>query len=448
MQRAPSAAMLRATLPAPPTVSSLRRTARIGAGASGEMRETSPYTKSSSIKSPTQTMVCSGMSLSASSKLNMELLRLSPIPIGLVQEQGNIAIHPLFERGEAGVVAGPAQVFDLGFREVLVLVADRRGHVDVIDGRLASERPEHCGNQIAEASRLAGADVEDARYRGRPEQPAHHGDRVIDVDEVAFLFAVGDAVAVGFEQAHRLAAFRLVEALGDEAHHFPLVIFVGAEHVEKFEPHPLRRKLRAVHQAIDDREIEEMFAEAVQIHWLEPPQRSERPIVIKARCAIAVSRSRRCIDERGTCRRAPIQKLERKTKIGGEDKVGVSCGGIGHGAEMDDRLKLAAIEPSDELARRHHVSDLPFAEIAPFTLCAERVIDHNVGAPGLVEAGDQIGPDEAGSAGDQQHSYPPRLLPPFARGRPRVQLPWADSVKGGLSLSDALRPLDSHQAAS
>jgi len=87
---------------------------------------------------------------------------------------------------------------------------------------------------------------------------------------------------------------------------------------------------------------------------------------------------------------------------------------VGDGAEMDDCLKLAAIEPTNELARRHHVGDVAFAEIAPFTLFTERVVDHNVSPPRLVEAGDQIGPDEAGSASDQQHSYPPWLLPPFA----------------------------------
>src|SRR5262249_2613609 len=178
-----------------------------------------------------------------------------------------------------------------------------------------------------------------------------------------------------------------------------------------------------------------MFAEAVQIHGLEPPQRSERPIVIKARCAIAVGRGRGCIDERGTRRRAPIQKLERKTKIGGEDKVGVGRGGIGDGAEMDDRLKLAAIEPSDKFARRHHVSDLAFAEIAPFTLFAERVIDHNIGVPRLVEAGDQIGPDKAGSAGDQQHSYPPRLLASLCPRPSRGATSLGGQRKGGLSSS-------------
>jgi hypothetical protein len=42
MQRAPSEAILRATLPAPPILVSLRCTAITGAGASGEIRDTSP----------------------------------------------------------------------------------------------------------------------------------------------------------------------------------------------------------------------------------------------------------------------------------------------------------------------------------------------------------------------------------------------------------------------
>ena len=42
MQRAPSEAILRATLPAPPILVSLRWAAMTGAGASGEIRDTSP----------------------------------------------------------------------------------------------------------------------------------------------------------------------------------------------------------------------------------------------------------------------------------------------------------------------------------------------------------------------------------------------------------------------
>src|SRR5947208_12675590 len=82
----------------------------------------------------------------------------SPIPVRLVEEERDIAIHPLLERGEAGVVACPAQIFDLGLREILILAADRRRHVDIFDSRLSAKRAEHGGDEITEAARLAGSE--------------------------------------------------------------------------------------------------------------------------------------------------------------------------------------------------------------------------------------------------------------------------------------------------
>ena len=121
----------------------------------------------------------------------------------------------------------------------------------------AAERAKHRGDQVAEAARLAGADIEDAGHRRRVEQPAHHRDRVVDIDEVALLLAVGDAVAVRLEQPHRLAALGLVEALGDEAHHLALVVLVRPEHVEEFQARPLRRQRCRAGEAVGDRQIEQ-----------------------------------------------------------------------------------------------------------------------------------------------------------------------------------------------
>src|SRR5262249_41587116 len=90
------------------------------------------------------------------------------------------------------------------------------------------------------------------------------------------------------------------------------------------------------------------------------------------------------------------------------------------GAEMNDRLELAAVEPADQLAGGHDVGELAFTQIAPFARVAKRVVNHDVGSPGLVKAGDQIGPDEPGSAGDQQHlSPPPSAALPLCPRAPR-----------------------------
>src|SRR5262249_20839222 len=112
------------------------------------------------------------------------------------------------------------------------------------------------------------------------------------------------------------------------------------------------------------------------------------------------------IDETGGGGGGPVQKVEREPEIGGEDQVGIGGGRVGDRAEMDDGLELAAVEPAHQLAGGYDIGDLALAEVAPFVRVAERIVDNNVGAPGLVQAGDQIGTDEPGSPLDHKHPPP------------------------------------------
>src|SRR5262245_57482179 len=94
---------------------------------------------------------------------------------------------------------------------------------------------------------------------------------------------------------------------------------------------------------------------------------------------------------------------------------------------MDDRLELAAVEPAQQIVRRHHVRHLPLAEVAPLLVRAECVVDDDVGPSGLVEACDEIRADEPGSAGDQQHPHPAMLWPnhcPTPAGRATCLTGW------------------------
>jgi hypothetical protein len=86
--------------------------------------------------------------------------------------------------------------------KVLVAAADRFGHVDIFDVRPGAERGIGRQHQILEAARLAGADIEDAADRRRCQQPHHHPHDVVDIDEIAALIAVGDALAMRLEQLH------------------------------------------------------------------------------------------------------------------------------------------------------------------------------------------------------------------------------------------------------
>src|SRR5262245_19662966 len=158
------------------------------------------------MRSPTQSTVCFGTSFSASSKSNMsnateslEPRACSAIAIGTIEITVDVALYRRFERHEIGIIASAPKICGLGLREILVAVADRGRHVDIFDRRRPAERSKHCVHQVAEAARHAGADVEDARYRRRLDQPAHDRDRVFDIDEIAFLLAVSNAGAMGFE---------------------------------------------------------------------------------------------------------------------------------------------------------------------------------------------------------------------------------------------------------
>ncbi len=68
---------------------------------------------------------------------------------------------------------------------------------------------------------------------------------------------------------------------------------------------------------------------------------------------------------------------------------------------MHHGLELAPVEPTHELTRRHEIGDLPGGEIAPFACTAEEVIDGDIGAPGFIEARDDVRSDKTGRAGDQ-----------------------------------------------
>ena len=68
---------------------------------------------------------------------------------------------------------------------------------------------------------------------------------------------------------------------------------------------------------------------------------------------------------------------------------------------MHHRLELAAVEPAQQIGRRHEVGKLALGEVAPLAVAAEEIVDDDVGAAGLVEARHHIRSDEPGPAGDQ-----------------------------------------------
>src|SRR5580698_984123 len=70
---------------------------------------------------------------------------------------------------------------------------------------------------------------------------------------------------------------------------------------------------------------------------------------------------------------------------------------------MDHRIELAAVEPWQQIGRRHEIGNLVCGEVVPFPVAAEKVVDGDVSASSLVEARDHVRPDKTGTAGDQKH---------------------------------------------
>src|SRR6266702_365018 len=86
----------------------------------------------------------------------------SAIAIGLIEKISDIYADGVFERGEAAIIARALQPVDRRLRKVLITAANLHGHFDIFDVRAHAQRVVSRDNQVSKASRLAGADVEDA----------------------------------------------------------------------------------------------------------------------------------------------------------------------------------------------------------------------------------------------------------------------------------------------
>src|SRR3979490_2008327 len=88
-----------------------------------------------------QRIVCSDTRSMAVSMSYMRCFLVSPVAVGGVEIRGDVTLDRVRQRREARVIARAAKIFDRGFREILVIVADRRRHLDVFDvGRPPARR--------------------------------------------------------------------------------------------------------------------------------------------------------------------------------------------------------------------------------------------------------------------------------------------------------------------
>ena len=114
------------------------------------------------------------------------------------------------------------------------------------------------------------------------------------------------------------------------------------------------------------RQIKNVLAETIKVHRPEPLQALGRPIILKSSFPVAISGGRGSVNKRGPAGGAPVEEPHGKAKIRLDNEIAVRRGGIGDGAEMQDRVELAPVKPIHKLAGRQQVCKLAFGDIAPF----------------------------------------------------------------------------------
>ena len=206
MQRAPSEAMLRATLPAPPILVSLRshgndrrgrfrrnpRDLAIDEFVEHEIADAEHRLAGDRIRQGFKIEHCFSSSVARLAKT-----------VGAIEKIADISRDGIFQRRETAIVAGALQPIDLALGEILVAAANLLGHVDILDIRQCAERGIGRQNQVRKLRAVPVPTLKMPLTSGVASShiiTAHH---VVDIDEIAPLIAVGDAVAVRLEQLAR-----------------------------------------------------------------------------------------------------------------------------------------------------------------------------------------------------------------------------------------------------
>src|SRR4249919_1114762 len=136
-----------------------------------------------------QSTVCSD---NAARCLSKSYIALS-IPVVAVKITGDVPVDGSFERHEAGVVTGPSQALNARLSEILILAADRLGHIDIFNIRRQMKRLEHSADHVSKTFGLARPDIENAVCRRCLKKPTQHRNGIVDVNKVTPLISVGNA---------------------------------------------------------------------------------------------------------------------------------------------------------------------------------------------------------------------------------------------------------------
>src|SRR5581483_114813 len=238
--------------------------------------------------------------------------------------------------------------------------------------------------------------VEPARRRlGREKRRDRR--RVLDVQEVARLLAVPDALAVAPEELDRAALADLLVRLRHDAAHRALVVLVRAVDVEVLDAHRALEQPFAPHP-----QIEEVLR--VPVH-VQRAQRVRIEILAHVGLARAVRRGGGRVDQARVARERPARDLLGAPHVVRDQVRRVALRRRGAGAEMEDRRDGAegvrrGLDAGEELFRVEIVGEAQRDEMLPLLARPEPVDRDHVVGPGEVQRAEERAADETGRARD------------------------------------------------
>ena len=229
--------------------------------------------------------------------------------------------------------------------------------------------------------------------------------RVLDVEEIARLLAVGDTGAVALEQLDRAAVADLLVRFGDDAAHRALVVLVGAVHVEVLEPDRALQQLLAPQP-----QVEQVLG--VPVH-VERAQRVRIEVLAHVVLARAVRRRRGRVDEARAARERPARDLLRAPHVVRDQVRRVALGRrraraeMEHGRDVAERVGLRG-DAREELLGVQIVGEAQRHEVPPLLARAEPVDDDEIVAVLEVQMPHERAADQPGGP---RHDDSPAVRP-------------------------------------
>ena len=325
--------------------------------------------------------------------------------VASVLKEVDIFLDGCTEVVEAAVVARLQELVRVGFGEALILALEDFRKVAVADVPFA-----HGGDDsiscLVVGVRLTCTAVVDAGWAFVLPEPEVDLDDILDIDEVAALLAVIEAVRAA-EEARFSRFLELTVELVEDRRHLALVLLLRAEDVEVAQTDDLAAAL--VHD-LPYIAVEGELAVSVRIQCI-----LRRIAFGKAVATCTVGRGGRSVEEGHAVQQAEVQQRLRVFVVDLHHVVDIVLHRIGAGALMEDGIDVAAAEfvvldALQKVVLMTIVDEMKTAQVLVILAVLEVVDDEDVVPALAVEFLDDIAADKSGAAGDDDHEDPLSLF--------------------------------------